>query len=394
MRQALVLLLVLPAAALTAPRGDSLSTPGVWQSNFLTTAQSGSGCTKGAEFFHHWPQSDEDAHAHTRCKYAPSKEELDHYKSNPLDVAILAAYRHDANKSIEDMMPTRMIDAAVIAWKRYADHHGYAFYTGPTSEEFKEANCPRVNRRAPHWTKPCALIELLQKHKYVISVDAADTYVAMPKLRLEPLFKQVGLTEANTGKAIAIAEEWGSCAGQGHHMGGDVNTGVVLLKSTERTVQAMKDWYNEPIQCDKAAEDERCKRLVHSLGHWPFDQTAFHVVISADPRYEDLVTTIKPGCPFNSPFAEFLPHLVSGSHSGQHYHWQDRALIIKSAHNCSKEVLEQDDDYKRCALCDLIPPEPCCGEKGKAAFKGAWSKSCPKQFAERMAKAGILADKL
>lgn len=377
LRATLVTLLFLPASGLSVGKKFD---------GYLTVEEMQTGCTKGAQFTHHWPQSDEDAHSHPRCQYQPSQEELAEYKKAPLDIAILAAFRHHAEKAVfDDMLPERMIDASVLAWKRYADFHGYAFYTGPTTEEFKEKNCAKVGQRAPHWTKPCALYELLQKHEYVLSIDAADTYIAMPRLRLEPLFAKTGLTDPKSGLQIAVAEEWGSCASAGHHMGGDVNTGVILLKSSDKTVQAMRNWYHEPSECKEAgAQDERCKRLVHSLGHWPYDQTAFHVVVSADPRYQDMVTLLKQGCPINSPFAEFIPHLVSGSHSGAHYHWQDRALIIKAAHNCTRDALAQDDDYKRCALCDLIPPEPCCGEKGKAAFAGAWSKSCPAQVELRL----------
>lgn len=335
------------------------------------------------------PLSDVDGqagHGNKDCRYEPEPAENLKFKQSPEDIAILVPFRHQVGNEIpeEPELLNGQLHHAVAMWRNYARFHGYAFYTGPTNKEFMDENCPHVWQRAPHWTKPCAAMELIQKHKYILIADAGDTFVSKPRLRLEPLFEMAGLTDERNLKTIAVAREWGSCH-NGNRAGGDSNTGIVLMKQHESSIAAINDWYNEPDTCDQnevpqeGEKHSRCTRLVHSKANWPYDQLAFHISIAANPSHIDKVQMLKQGCPINSPWADFIPHLVSGTVSNEYYHWADRNKLIYSAYNCTKNILAKEGPiHERCALCDMIPQLP-----RNEWYRTSYIHACPKRLEER-----------
>jgi len=369
------------------------------------------------------PLSDFDhssGHGNLTCRYEPLKEDLLKFHDNPEDIAILAPFNGYGGRPPSDfahMNAEHLPDLGVDSWRSYARFHNYSFYTGAPEELSSSAEelCPGLAYRAPYWMKPCMARQLIKKHKYLLVVDT-DTFVTRPGLRLEPLFEKAGLLK-DGGKVMAAADEWGSCwGGKRAVLGGDRNTGVLLLKRSDLTAKALEKWWEDPMKCvpkDKSLlalrevkmrnltwtrflgygliegnwleydhNPEPCKLLLSSLRGWAYDQLGFWLSVASNPTFKDAMHTFPSGCPINGPWAEFISHMPSGSVAEEYFDPRDRVGIMQGAHRCIKDVLDSARDsktliqrgqvdavYKRCSICDMLPK--------KLALENSWNLSCP-----------------
>jgi len=344
------------------------------------------------------PRSDTDpvlGHGNPVCRYEPSKEELENYRQNPEDIAIVipSNWKNDWESMMtdnpDDMYP---LNHGVITWHKYAKYHGYAFYSGKPNNT--ERDCPELEeeKRHPAWYKPCMALQLIKKHKYLIVVDR-DTTVLKPRLRLEPLFNMSGLLNKRSGKIFAVAEEWGSCKkGVRCPLSGDVNTGVMLMRGSAATTEALRNWFYGPTRCKdwKAAPDSGarpkgwpyssppcrgCACILRGVHKWSYDQVGFYAAVAGNESLKDKVSIFRSGCPINSPFADFIPHLVSGTPTSKVYNINHREPIAKNLQVCSSKLMEvpagSGDPYARCSLCESLP-------QNKLQFD-SWTESCGKK---------------
>merc|ERR1719356_1463088 len=183
---------------------------------------------------------------------------------------------------------------------------------------------------------------MIKKHKFLLIVDR-DTTVLKPRLRLEPLFELAGLLDKNSPKFMAVAEEWGSCKkGTRCPLSGDVNTGIILIRSSPSAAEAVDAWYHGPEKC-KDVEPvilpkpggwpfhsppcSGCTCLMKGLHKWSYDQVAFYASVANNDSHRQNVTIFRSGCPINSPFADFIPHLVSGTPDQRSYNIYDRQVL-------------------------------------------------------------------
>jgi len=323
------------------------------------------------------------------CRYEPSEEELQHYAELPADIAVVipSNNKKDSNVS-DDANDHDPLFLGVLTWKMYARYHGYAFYSGPPAK-----TCPELELegRHPAWTKPCMAMSLLKKHKYLIVVDR-DTTVIKPRLRLEPLFATAGLMERGGKKVLAVAEEWGSCKkGVRSPLSGDVNTGIVLVRQSRAAEQALESWFYGPTWCKNVTSEplqrpkwwpfqkdpcQGCGCIMPGVNKWAYDQVGFYNSVANNVYFKSMVTVFRPGCPINSPFADFIPHLVSGTPTKAAYDFEHREVISTNLHACISRLMDvkpgQGNLYERCSLCDALP-------ESFHRHSESWSLSCRSQ---------------
>jgi len=337
------------------------------------------------------PTSDRDVlgHGNPVCRYEPSVEELEQFRLHPEDVAIVIPSNKVGQRTIPDEPSmTQPLERGVLTWKQYAKYHGYAIYSG--MPENASVDCPGLEKRHGAWTKPCMAMQLIKKHRYLIVVDR-DTTVLKPRLRLEPLFRLAGLMDSDHGKVVAVAHEWGSCM-KGFRLpqSGDVNTGVMLIKQSKAAQTILESWFYGPTRCHEQPRTteqpeipqgwpfesppcQGCDCLQHVRKHWSYDQLGFFSAVVTNETLKGLVTVFRSGCPINSPFADFIPHLVSGTPSHQVYSVYGRIPASGNLQACAARLMEAapgtGDPYERCSLCDAVPE----GARGG----GSWSYSCP-----------------
>jgi len=344
------------------------------------------------------PLSDRDVlgHGNPACRYEPSAEELEQFRKHPEDVAIVIPSNIVKEREINDDPATHYpLVRGVLTWKQYAAYHGYAIYSG--MPENAEVDCPGLDERHGAWTKPCMAMQLIKKHKYLLMVDR-DTTVLKPRLRLEPLFRMAGLMDADQKKVVAVAQEWGSCnRGFRDPHSGDVNTGVVLIRQSKVAQAMMESWFYGPTRCkdvdlESSASDQSlhkplgwpfnkkpcqgCGCIVPGKNKWSYDQIGFFASVVTNETLKDMVTVFRSGCPINSPFADFIPHFVSGTPSLKVYdNMYGRIYAAGNMHGCVAKLLEAPpgtgDPYERCTLCDALP------RNAKRRNPSAWSISCP-----------------
>lgn len=344
------------------------------------------------------------------CTYKPSAATIQKYKQQKIDMAVLCMRD-------EDNTPKSTQSVGVKVWRKYANFHKYKFYDGLPNDnpEKIQQTCPGLEFRSAQWRKPCAILLILtsKEHDYIIVVDT-HTYPTRPRLPLEPLFAQTGIF-GNTGKTIAVAEEWGSCWGGGRPtISGNTNTGIIFLKKDFDTIDALKNWYNEPMECipddtellrlrdvqwrnhggrkwrgyglipggwlSKDPNPDRCKILISALHGWPWDQVGFHLSVVEYPRWRHIVVQLKAGCPFNSPWADFIPNLVKGTVAVEYYDPADRDEIMKRMQRCTDHAFGQLDDYFRCSMCELLPQKLADGGVVAAKANLSWTLSCGERF--------------
>ncbi|CAK0799386.1 unnamed protein product [Prorocentrum cordatum] len=58
-----------------------------------------------------------------------------------------------------------------------------------------------------------------------------------------------------------------------------------------------------------------CACIARGKTQWSYDQVGFFGSVVTNETMKDRVTVFHAGCPINSPFADFIPHLVSGSNA-------------------------------------------------------------------------------
>lgn len=336
------------------------------------------------------PLSDRDVlgHGNPVCRYEPSVEELERFRQNPEDVAIVIPSNQIKERVIpDDPSATYPLNRGVLTWKQYANYHGYAIYSG--MPENASVDCPGLEERHGAWSKPCMAMQLIKKHKYLIIVDR-DTTVLKPRLRIEPLFRMAGLMDQDEKKVMAVAQEWGSCnRGWRAPQSGEVNTGVVLVRQSEVAQTMLESWFYGPTRCRdterellespkgwpfKAKPCQGCSCVVHGKNKWSYDQIGFFASVVSNATLKDKVAVFRTGCPINSPFADFIPHLVSGTPSHKVYdNVYGRIGAGSNLQVCASKLMEAapgtGDPYERCTICDALP-------KG-AHRHGAWSWSCP-----------------
>jgi len=297
-------------------------------------------------------------------------EELQHYAEKPADIAIVIPSNFNKDSNVSDNPNDHYpLFLGVLTWKMYARYHGYAFYSGPPA-----TSCPELKERHPAWTKPCMAMDLIKKHKYLLMVDR-DTTVIKPRLRLEPLFATAGLMNEGGKKIFAVAEEWGSCKkGVRFPLSGDVNTGIVLVRQSPATQEALASWFYGPTWCKDVTSEplprpkwwpfqrdpcQGCGCITPGVYKWSFDQVGFYNSIANNDTFRSMVTVFRPGCPINSPFADFIPHLVSGSPAKEAYDMDHREVISKNLHDCNSRLMDvkpgQGNLYERCSLCAALP---------------------------------------
>mmetsp|Transcript_42421 Transcript_42421/g.114002 ORF Transcript_42421/g.114002 Transcript_42421/m.114002 type:complete len:455 (+) Transcript_42421:67-1431(+) len=318
------------------------------------------------------------------CRYEPQEDVLQHYADHPADIAIVIPSNYEKDKHVSDNASDHdPLFLGVLTWKMYARYHGYAFYSGPP-----EKSCPELEERHPAWTKPCMAMGLIEKHKYLLVVDR-DTTVIKPRLRLEPLFAAAGLMNQGANKVLAVAEEWGSCKkGVRSPLSGDVNTGIVLVKQSQDARDALATWFYGPTWCKNVTADpvdipvwwpfheepcNGCSCITHGVHKWSYDQIGFYASVASNESFSDKVTVFRSGCPINSPFADFIPHLVSGSPTKKAYDANHREVISQNLHDCVSKLMDlrpgQGNLYQRCSLCDALP-------QGFHPYSESWSLSC------------------
>mmetsp|Transcript_139741 Transcript_139741/g.247038 ORF Transcript_139741/g.247038 Transcript_139741/m.247038 type:complete len:420 (-) Transcript_139741:67-1326(-) len=351
-------------------------------------------------------------HGNPSCRYEPTPDALLEFAHSPVDIAILLPFLGHISEEAELPDTGNYADFGVHAWRAYARFHNYTFYTGSPSEfaEVKDL-CPGLEYRAPHWMKPCMARVLLRKHAYLLIVDT-DTFVSKPRLRLEPLFERAGLLTKKyrpSEISIAVAREWGSCyAGQRPPISGDHNGGILLLKQAPVVEDALERWFNEPMDClpeddglleyrqvkprdvgwtrwtgyglipgnwlETDPHPERCKLLISSLRGWAYDQLGLSLSVSQNPAFQNVVYQFPSGCPLNGPWADFIPHLPSGTVGTMYYDPDDRLAVMRNMHRCVTTLLKTSsfygaDIYERCSLCQLLPEH--------RRHTDAWTYSCP-----------------
>mmetsp|Transcript_102160 Transcript_102160/g.266619 ORF Transcript_102160/g.266619 Transcript_102160/m.266619 type:complete len:446 (-) Transcript_102160:92-1429(-) len=333
------------------------------------------------------PLSDRDERlgaGNPACRYEPSEEDLRHYAEKPADIAIVIPSNYDKDSNVSDDPSDHYpLFLGVLTWKKYARYHGYAFYSGPPAK-----SCPELEGRHPAWTKPCMAMGLIKKHKYLIMVDR-DTTVIKPRLRLEPLFAMAGLMDKHAKKVLAVAEEWGSCKkGVRSPLSGDVNTGIVLVKQSPAAEEALASWFYGPTWCKGVTAEpiarpgwwpfqgepcQGCSCITRGIYKWSFDQIGFYASVADNNTFRSMVTVFRPGCPINSPFADFIPHLVSGTPTKAAYDVNHREVISTNLHACNSKLMDskpgQGNPYERCSICDALP-------EGFHPHSDSWSLSC------------------
>jgi len=327
------------------------------------------------------------------CRYEPPEPLVAYYAGNPADIAIVIPSNYDKDANVSDNPDDHdPLFLGVLTWKLYARYHGYAFYSGPPQED-----CPELKERHPAWAKPCMAAQLLRKHKYLLVVDR-DTTVIKPRLPLEPLFSMAGLIGrdgAETSKDIAVAEEWGSCKkGVRSPLSGDVNTGVVLVKASPTAFDALHAWYSGPTVCRNVTTEpvqipiwwpfhnqepcQGCSCIMHGVNEWSYDQIGFYASVATNESFSSRVTVFRSGCPINSPFADFIPHLISGTPTKRAYDASHREVISKNLHECVSKLMDvsrktllfsSGNLYERCSICDALP-------EGYHSHSESWSLSC------------------
>jgi len=318
------------------------------------------------------------------CRYEPPNGVLRYYTKNPEDIAIVIPSNYQKDRNVSDNPDDHdPLFLGVLTWKMYAKYHGYAFYSGPP-----EFTCPELEERHPAWAKPCMAGQLLKKHKYLMMVDR-DTTVIKPRLRLEPLFGMAGLMGGSPSKDIAVAEEWGSCKkGVRAPMSGDVNTGVVLVRQSATAIEALSTWYWGPTRCKDVTPEpvqkpawwpfhqepcQGCGCIARGVNEWSYDQVGFYASVVTNESLSSMVTVFRSGCPINSPFADFIPHLISGTPTKRAYDASHRDVISKNLHDCVSKLMDAPPGdgnlYERCSLCDALPA-------GFHPHSDSWSSSC------------------
>merc|ERR1719409_978918 len=92
------------------------------------------------------PLSDFDAkagHGNAECRYEPPKSVLEKFRKEPEDIAILAPFLNNGQDVPEDTNQLHTVaHFGVHAWRAYARHHNYSFYTGTPSGPEAEELCP------------------------------------------------------------------------------------------------------------------------------------------------------------------------------------------------------------------------------------------------------------
>jgi len=305
-------------------------------------------------------------HGNPKCRYEPSVDELKKFKANPIDLAIIMPHDGITGVAEDEVLLATWEESSAYSWRAYARYHNYAFYAGKIADATEACAAEledRPSRRASAWLKPCAALHLIRKHKYLLVVDS-DTFVTKPLLRMEPLFEKTGLLSESSGKAMALAAEWGSCRnGMRRLKAGPVNTGVVLLKHTAE--EMLKAWFynpgcpgglpppgREPPGHGRAPRD--CSLFEASRKAWAYDQLGLAVAVL--PRYGPNVTVLPSGCPVNGPWGDFISHVVGGSFNHSFYDPSCREAIVPAAQRCIARALRVGGDpYHRCSLCSLLP---------------------------------------
>ena len=114
---------------------------------------------------------------------------------------------------------------------------------------------------------------------------------------------------------------------------------------------------NEPFQvCPLSAY--RCPRYENSstgLKRWAYDQIGFNETM-IPLKFKRQISVLQSGCPVNSPWADFVVHLVGGTVGVEYYDPKSRAHILREARKCISSILQSASVnlYGRCALCDMI----------------------------------------
>ena len=164
-----------------------------------------------------------------------------------------------------------------------------------------------------------------------------------PRQRLEPLFAAADLIRAESGKHVAVFEEFPCRDVRG---GGLFNMGTYLLRRHPTTLSLLRAWF--------ASDHHGGERGAA----WPARQGAF----SHDPKvyaaHAGAVSTFAAGCAAGSPFAPVIAHALGGRINGV-YEPDKLSAVQRSGAvvACVREVLVGLRPEGACELCMLLDCE-------------------------------------
>lgn len=257
-------------------------------------------------------------------------------------------------------------------WSAYAKKHGYTYikliadenFTDPMDYDWSSLNHVKKMLHDPKWN-----------HINHFMYTELDQWPVQPHAKLEAVFEEAGLLQADGTKKMAIIAEYPCDNIRG---GGIFNMGNFLFVRDEKVEKLFDEWYasqvNNPHDTNEwpySTYGKNFARIGNVARHpeWPARQGAFSQDDGIWAARKELFHRFEPGNPFGSPFGTLIAHFTGGYL--EHTYDPDLARAnFKAMVACVKRRLNDDNDRQPCSVYPRWAGGSCLKCKGSVKRDG------------------------